>query len=142
VYAFSPSGSFIRSYSGGPAFSNATGVAFDPEGRMYAAQSVTNNVLRFDTATGTSLGAFAAGGGLSIPIGMIFAPDGNLLVGSFGNDSVIKYNRLSGASMGVFIAAGSGGLDGTHNFAYMPVPSPSAFALVLAGLAIARRRRA
>src|SRR6185436_2978723 len=70
--------------------------------------------------TGACQGIAASGGGLSIPIGMILAPDGKLLVGSFGTDSVLRYDLATTQSLGQFIKSGSGGLDGTHNFAFVP----------------------
>ncbi len=120
VYVFDSNGNFVRSFNCGAGFSNATGVVFDPAGRLLVAQSVTNNVLSFDPSTGACQGIAAAGGSLSTPIGMIVAPDGNLLAGSFATDSVIKYDLATTQSLGTFIAPGSGGLDGTHNFAYVP----------------------
>jgi streptogramin lyase len=120
VYVFDPNGNFVRSFNCGGGFSNATGVLFDPAGRLLSAQSVTNNVVAFDAAAGACQGIAASGGGLTTPIGMIMAPDGNLLVGSFGTNSVIKYDLATTHALGTFIATGSGGLNGTHNFAYVP----------------------
>lgn len=120
VYVFDPSGSFLRSFNCGSTFSNATGVLFDAAGRLLVAQSVSNNVLAFNAATGACLGIAATGGGLSIPIAMIPAPDGKLLVGSFNNDAVIKYDLATTLPLGNFVARRAGGLDGTHNFAYVP----------------------
>jgi streptogramin lyase len=120
VYVFDPNGNFVRSFNCGSGFSNATGVMFDAAGRLLAAQSVSNNVVAFDATTGACQGIAAAGGGLTTPIGMIMAPDGNLLVGSFSTDSVIKYDLQTAQALGTFIAPKPGGLDGTHNFAYVP----------------------
>jgi outer membrane protein assembly factor BamB len=120
VYVFDPGGNFLRSFNCGGSFSNATGVLFDPAGRLLVAQSVTNNVVAFNPTTGACLGIAATGGGLNVPIGMTLAPDGRLLVGSFNTDSALKYNLATTLSAGTFIARGAGGLDGTHNFAYVP----------------------
>lgn len=120
VFVFDVFANFIRSFNCGNGFSNATGVLFDQTGRLLVAQSVSNKVLAFDPSNGACLGVVASGGGLSIPIGMILAPDGSLLVGSFGTDSAIKYDLATSQPLGTFIASGSGGLDGTHNFAFVP----------------------
>jgi streptogramin lyase len=142
IYRFSPAGTLLRTYVPG-VMSNATGVAIGPDGMLYAAMSVTNVVARFDPETGALLGTFGAGTGLNIPIYMNLTPGGDLLVGSFGNDSVLRYDPITGASRGVFIASGLGGLDGTHDMVYMPVPGPSGVALAGAAvvLGIGRRRR-
>jgi streptogramin lyase len=123
VYVFDPAGNFIRSFNCGEDFANPTGVLFDPGGRLLMAQSVTNVVLAGDASAGTCQGIAASGGGLSAPIGLIMAPDGTLLTGSFNNDSVIKYDLTTTHAIATFIPPGSGGLDGTHNFAYVPNPS-------------------
>ena len=120
VYEFTAAGQLIKTFTA-PGHNNATGVLFDGAGLMYVAQSVTNAVVRFDPVTGQNLGVFASGGGLSIPIGLTYTPDGStLLVGSFGNDSVLKYDAMTGAAGGFFVTSGLGGLDGTHNFAWVP----------------------
>jgi hypothetical protein len=123
VYVFDMGGNFLRSFNCGASFSNATGVLFDPAGRLLVAQSVTNNILAFDATSGACQGIAAAGGGLNIPIGMIMAPNGHLLAGSFNTDSVIEFDLATTQAVQTFITPGSGGLDGTHNFAYVPDPS-------------------
>lgn len=141
VYRFSSSGQFQRTYGGG-SLSNATGVLVDAQSRLLVAYSVSNRIQRYNLATGGNLGSLGATESLSIPIGMIFDPDGNLLVGSFGNDSVLKYNASTGAFLGTLVLRGSGGLDGTHNFAFMQIPAPgTAVGFAAVALWIARRRR-
>lgn len=139
VYVFSPSGVFLRNFFCGGSFSASVGLLFDSGGRLLVAQSQTNDVLAFDPVTNACLGVAASGGGLDIPIHLTLAPDGNLLVGSFGNDSVLKYDISTGLPMGAFIPSGLGGLDGTHNFAYMPdvpVPTISSWGLFILALGI------
>jgi len=140
VQVISPSGQFVRSITAGSTHRQATGVLVNATGTLYVAESVTNEVVRFNPLTGAFLGTFASGNGLSIPINMIFTPQGDLLVGSFGTDSVLKYSS-SGQFLGTFITSGSGGLDGTHNMAYMPVPAPGAFAIVALGFCRRPSRR-
>jgi len=58
---------------------------------------------------------------------MILDPDGKLLVGSFGTDQVLRYDLTNGQALGTFVTTSAGGLDGPHNFAYMPdPPTPAA----------------
>ena len=141
VYRYDPTGELVRTYPGGTQ-RNTTGVLIDADGDLIAAYSVTNRIGRFDAETGATLRQFEVTSDLSIPIGMIFDPDGMLLVGSFGNDSVLRYDPATGAYLGPLVLTGSGGLDGTHNFAFIPVPAPSGLALLgLGGLASLRPTR-
>lgn len=140
VYEFDAAGGFVRTLTCGPGFSNATGLLFHPDGRLLVAGSVSNNVVSYDLGSGTCLGTFASGGTLNIPIAMTLSSEGNLLVGSFGNDSVKKYSIADGSFLGTFITSGLGGLDGTHNFAYLPdapVPTVSTWGLMVMGLLLA-----
>jgi len=119
------------------------GVSIGPDGMLYAAMSVSNVVARFDPDTGALLGTIGAGSGLNIPIYMQLSAGGELLVGSFGNDSVYRFDPVSGVSHGVLVSSGLGGLDGTHDIAFMPVPGPAVLAMgvPLALIAVVRRRR-
>lgn len=141
VYRFNAAGQFQRTYGGG-SLSNATGVLIDSQNRLLVAYSVSNRIQRYNLTTGGNLGSLAVTSSLNTPIGMTFDPDGNLLVGSFATDSVLKYNPSTGAFLGTLVLSGSGGLDGTHNFAFMQIPAPGTV-LVLVPLlgCVARRRR-
>lgn len=143
IYRFSPAGTLLRTYSPGT-LSNATGVAIGLDGMLYASMSVSNVVARFNPDTGALLGTFGAGTGLNTAIYSTIAPGGDLLVGSFGDDSVRRFDPVTGASHGVFIAPGLGGLDGTHDMVFMPVPGPTVagFGAALLSLVGMRRYRA
>jgi DNA-binding beta-propeller fold protein YncE len=82
----------------------------------------TDEVLRYDRATGAFLGAFVAAGsgGLSAPQGLAFGPDGDLYVSSFLTNEVLRYDGQTGAFLNVFVAAGSGGLANPHSVAFGP----------------------
>ncbi|MFN0011637.1 MAG: hypothetical protein ACKVS8_08345 [Phycisphaerales bacterium] len=142
AYRFGPGNAFLRSYHPGT-LSNTTGVALGADGMLYVAMSVSNVIARFNPTTGLLLGTFGAGSGLNIPIYMTVAPGGDLLVGSFATDNVLRFDPVTGTSRGVFIAAGLGGLDGTHDLVFMPVPGPGALAACVpaAIVCLARRRR-
>lgn len=79
--------------SGGLA--NAHGMAFDREGNLYVASFGTNQVLRYDGATGQFLGVFIApGNGLSGPTGFTFTIPGDL--DNDGAVNVIDFLSLLG----------------------------------------------
>lgn len=141
IYRFSPAGVLLRTFNPGT-LSNATGVAIGPDGMLYASMSVSNVVARFNPETGALLGTFGAGSGLNIPIYSLIAPGGDLLVASFGDDSVRRFDPITGASHGVFVAPGLGGLDGTHDLVFMPVPAPASavVAVVVVSFTMVRRR--
>lgn len=134
VYLFR-NGQLLRECRDASLSANITGVLFGPAGTLYAATSNRNTILRVNTET-CQMTPFASSGDLNIAIYMEFAPDGNLLVGSFTNDSVVKFDANSGAQLGVFVTSGSGGLDGTHDIAVMPVPPTAVIPAVEAGTTI------
>ena len=92
----------------------SSGMVFGPDGNLYVGSLNTNEVLRYDSATGALLGPFvtAGSGGLIGPAvnGLIFRPDGRLYVASRNSDSVLRYDASTGAFIDTFVAAGSGGL--------------------------------
>ncbi len=53
---------------------------FGPDGHLYVNSEHTNNVLRYDGATGAFIDVFASGGGIDESEGIGFGPDGNLYV--------------------------------------------------------------
>jgi len=141
VYVFDD-GAFLRSFNAGGSHRNATGLAFNDAGALLVAQSVTNEILAFDGTQGTFSGVLASGT-MNIPIYMERAPGGDLIVGSFGDDAVLRYDASTGALLGTLVTSGSGGLDGTHDFAFVPVPEPATgamLALAVGGVLVRRRR--
>jgi DNA-binding beta-propeller fold protein YncE len=72
----------------------------------------TDEVLRYDVATGAFLGVFASGGGLDNPVGLTFGPDGHLYVAGALTQSVLRYDGASGAFLGSFVSVA--GLDPRH----------------------------
>jgi streptogramin lyase len=80
-------------------------LTFGPDGKLYVLSS--DDVVRYDITTGTSLGEFVTShrGGLQNPggaYGLAFGPDGSLYVSSSGTDQVLRYNGQTGAFMDVF----------------------------------------
>jgi streptogramin lyase len=77
----------------------------------------TDQVLRYDLASGAFLGVAASGGGLDNPVGLTFGPHGDLFVASDQTDSVLRYDA-SGAFLGV--AAQGNGLDAPRQVNFGP----------------------
>ena len=63
-----------------------------------------HNVLRYDPATGASLGAFipAGSGGLAGTDGLLGLPDGTLLVSDYINNKILRYDAFTGTLLGTF----------------------------------------
>lgn len=84
------------------------GLAVGPDGKLYVASLLSNQVLRYNPAAGL-LEPFAALSNLS-PVGLTFGPDGNLYVteGDDFDTRVHRFNGLTGADMGVFASGRAG----------------------------------
>ena len=110
----------LRTCSCPALMSAVTGIAFGPSGSLLAASGSSSRVVQIDPDTCECLGVFAQGGALSISIYMTLDSTGDLLVASFNNDSVVKFDGLTGEPRGVLVSSGLGGLNGTHDFAFVP----------------------
>jgi streptogramin lyase len=97
----------------------ARGLAFGPDGNLYASSLNSGSVLRFSAATGASLGPFASQG-MSGPHMITFGPGGNLYVSSADSGSVQRYNGTTGAFLDDFVTPGSGGLSDNLGLAFGP----------------------
>ncbi len=115
-----PSGAAEVDYAPSP-LTGTLGMDFGPDGMVYVTSEGTDEVLRFDPASGTYLGPFiwddpATGtdetGGLEKPSSVAFGPDGDCYVASFSLNSVLRYDGRTGAFLGVFVQSGAGGLQG------------------------------
>lgn len=78
-------------------------LALGRDGLLYGTSGA--RVVRWDPATGASLGTFiaAGAGGLNQAKGLLFLPDGTLLVASFGSANVLRFST-GGVPIGVFAA--------------------------------------
>ena len=122
--------SFVAPRTGG--YRNPAGMVFGPDGTgngtfdLYTSILFTNEILRYDGATGVFKGVYVSpgSGGLSWPFGITFGPDGNLYVASytlvnegttFPPGAVLCYEGPAGRNpvsfLGVFVPPGSGGLS-------------------------------
>lgn len=106
VERYAPDGTSLGVFATG--IDAAIGLTFGPDGDLFVAARNTDNVLRFDGATGAPLGAFvtSGSGGLDDPEAVVFGPDGNLYVGGFFADAVRRYDGTTGAFLGTFTVGG------------------------------------
>ena len=116
------------------------GLAFDTSGNLYAANSGTNTISKFDSSGGY---VSMISSNLSGPVGLAFDSSGNLYAANNTSKTISKFD-----SSGNFLTSwGTSGSSGTY-LAFRPVsvPEPSTYALaaIATGVmaAIARRRKA
>jgi len=86
------------------------------DGYLYVANEGSNEVLRYDGATGAFVDVFVAAGagGLAGPAGMVFGPDGVLHVASVGNDRVLRFDADGQPLPELIDGPGSGIAGPTH----------------------------
>ena len=91
------------------------------DGWIYVSNKGTNEVLRFDEATGVPdpAGAFISSGaaGLANPRGIVFDAAGNLIVSSKDTDQILKFSGADGTYLGVFAASVTDGGTGPKDLA-------------------------
>ncbi|MBC7969772.1 MAG: PEP-CTERM sorting domain-containing protein [Verrucomicrobia bacterium] len=100
ILRYSLTGEFLGVAASGGGLTRPYGNAFAPDGSLFVSSFRTNQILRYDVATGAFLGVFASdnnGGlgsanGLNGPNGLLFGPDGSLYVTTQGSA-----NTASGA---------------------------------------------
>jgi DNA-binding beta-propeller fold protein YncE len=68
-----------------------------PDGTLVIASAGTDNILRFDAATGAFLGEFiSASAGLDYPVDMVFRHDGFVYVSSQLSDQILRFDSTTG----------------------------------------------
>ncbi len=99
---------FVSTNSGG--LLNPRHLAFGPDGKLYVASKDSDEVLRYDAATGAFIDVVIPGtAGLDDPWTLDFGPDGNLYVAGLRSNNVLRYNLGTGL-IDEFVSPGSGGL--------------------------------
>jgi sugar lactone lactonase YvrE len=105
VWKFSPFGSLLGAFANQNLF-GPIDLRFGPDGDLYVANRTTNDVRRFDGATGAFLGVFASGNGLDKSDSLDFGPGGNLYVASRNTDVIDRFAGGTGAFIDTFVSAG------------------------------------
>ena len=95
------------------------GATIGPDGILYVANTLDNEVLRFNPDTGAFIDVFA-NTGIIFPIGITFGPDGNVYVANGTSNTVMKLNGTTGASS-VFATGRSG--QELYDIAFGPDPN-------------------
>src|SRR5262249_17916840 len=94
-------------------------MTFDPtQTYLYVASSGTNQVLKYNAATGAYIGVVASTR-LSSPHDVRFGPDGPMYVSSGGNHRILRYTA-NGSYLDDFVPAGSGGMVNPHLMTFGP----------------------
>ena len=120
---FASSGNLLNN----PNLNGPWGLAFGG-GNLYVANYNNNAIGKFDAS---GFGTIFASSGLNQPTGLAFDNSGNLYVANFGNNTIEEFN-----SSGVGTVFAMNGLNKPIAIAMNPVPEPSAWALLVMGIAV------
>ena len=117
-----------------PEASSAGSVTFGPDGMLYVSDYFGSQVLVYDIVTGELVKSLHQG--LSGPNSVVFTEDGDLLVASYFNNRIVKFEAES--STGTIFAGGHplNGPRGLLLVPALPVPEPSTYVMLLAGLGL------
>jgi WD40 repeat protein len=95
---------FVAPGSGG--LTGPTSLIFGADGNLYVSNGNSNNILRFNGATGEFIDALVTvGDELLEPRGLLFGPDGALYVSSSGTNSILRFDITTGAFLGTFVTS-------------------------------------
>lgn len=134
VYRFDPeTGALIDQFASGSGLFRPYGIAFGPDDNLYVSSFLSDQILRYDGATGDFVDVFAArdgsAAGLNGPNGLLFGPDDALYVTTQGSVAVDGQPDFSfGFPSQVLrydITTGVGGV-----FIPQPEPFPESFGFV------------
>ncbi len=132
-------GAFLGQFASAPRLSGTRGMAFGDDGYLYVSGVASDNVVRFDAASGAFVDVFATG--IDGANGLAFGPDGDLYVVSEIDRKIVRVDGTTGALLGDF-ATGLSGIPVGITFA--PVPEPASCLLAVCGVwfGLPRGRRA
>lgn len=99
VLGYDAAGQFAGVFAAGNGLDNPVGATFGSDGNLYVSSGNTNQVLRFDGATGAPLGALAS---VAAPRQINAGPDGLLYVCSASSARVLRYTT-SGQFVDTFV---------------------------------------
>src|SRR4051794_5330296 len=99
-------GQFDRVFASGPEMVGPSGIVFGPQGDLYVANSLAQNVGRYDRTTGALVRTYGTSAELNAPIAVAFGLDGNLYVTSAVNNRLIRYDGATGALDGILVQGG------------------------------------
>lgn len=114
-------GAFKGVFASGNGLLNPNGIAYGPDGNLYAGLGDQPRVLRYDGQTGAFIGEFvgpATAGGLINCRAIAFGPDHHLYVCSGSSNQVLRYDGVTGAFLGV--AASGQAMSGPVGLSFGP----------------------
>jgi sugar lactone lactonase YvrE len=114
VLGYASNGQFTGVVAAGGGLDNPVGATFGPDGHLYVASANTNQVLRFDGATGAPLGVV---GSVTAPRNVNVGPDGLLYVCSGSTGRVVRFT-IAGQALGIF--AQHAAIAGTTSLTFGP----------------------
>ncbi|MCA9061894.1 MAG: DUF2341 domain-containing protein [Planctomycetaceae bacterium] len=123
VFRFSAvTGTLSQQFGSNPTLNAPTSAVIGPDGLLYVSSESSNNVVRFNPATGALVDTFVAAGsgGLSEAAALAFGADGNLYVADYAANRILRFDGDTGAFLSVFVTAGSGGLTSPYSMTFGP----------------------
>ena len=92
-------GDYLGDLAGMPLLDGVLAARIGPDGLLYVASELTNEIVRFRVSDGQHVDTFVVGGGnnpLDGPSGITWSPSGDLYVSSFNSDAVLRFDGTTG----------------------------------------------
>lgn len=110
-------GQLVRHFGARHELGVATGLALDADGILYACDEHAGRVLRFDAATGASLGALVAPGVVVQPVSLDLGLDGALYV--LDASGIHRFERATGELLSTLVAIDNTRLQRPRSFTFV-----------------------